>query len=162
MGLIRSANGEAGISRPINLLLTTLVALLITSAVAAEGGISDFFRMKGGTDIQTIRSLNLLIQRAYLSEAGSGITCTIHWAGQPAELRGYGSRSVLTLQTNINTDKEALGLQDPCSIIRSVHSNGTHLSIEYGVGMNDLTVPAGDFLLVIMRGHDGIRLELRL
>ncbi|MEN3059405.1 MAG: hypothetical protein ABC542_01835 [Candidatus Methanosuratincola petrocarbonis] len=52
-------------------------------------------------------------------------------------------------------------LQDPGAIIRSVHSNGTHMIVEYDVGMNNLTVPAGDIVLVIMRDHDGIRLELR-
>jgi len=161
MGL-QGANGKAGISRPVNLLLTALVALLITSAVAAEGRITDVFHMRGGTDIQTIRSLNLLIQRAYLSEIGSGFTCAMHWAGEPAELSGYGSRSVLTFRTDIDMDKEALGLQDPGSIIRSIQSNGTHLSVEYSVGMNSLTFPAGDFLLVMKRGHGGIRLELRL
>ncbi len=159
---VPGAKGNAGISHPINLLLTTLVALLITSAFAAEGRNTDVFHMKGGTDVQTMRSINLLIQRAYLSGAGSGITCAVHWHGRPAELRCYGSSSVFTFQTNINMDGEAMGLQDPGSIIRSIHSNGTHLSIEYGVRMNNLTLPAGDFLLFITRVHDGIRIELKL
>ncbi|MBC7126945.1 MAG: hypothetical protein ABC585_03970 [Candidatus Methanosuratincola petrocarbonis] len=161
MGGGHGTSGTAGIARPINLILTTFAALLVTAAVAAEGRITDIHHSEGGTDLQTIKSLNMLIQRAYLSEPGSGSTCTMHWAGLPAELRGNGSRSTLTFPTNFVMDQRDLRLQDPGAIIRSVHSNGTHMIVEYDVGMNNLTVPAGDIVLVIMRDHDGIRLELR-
>ncbi|MEM2125293.1 MAG: hypothetical protein QXQ53_02715 [Candidatus Methanosuratincola sp.] len=161
MGRLCSARGAAGVARPINLILTTFAALLVTAAVAAEGRVTNVLHTEGGTDLQTIKSLNLLIQKAYLSEPGSGTTCIMHWAGQPAEVRGYGSRSLLIFQTNFDNNVEALRMQDPGSIIRSVHSNGTHTTVEYNVGMNNLTIHGGDVVLVIMRLHDGIRLEVK-
>ncbi|MDH7556226.1 MAG: hypothetical protein ACQXXL_00715 [Candidatus Methanosuratincola sp.] len=162
MGRVCCTRWRAGVARPINLILTTFAVLLVTAAVAAEARITDVLHAEGCTDLQTIKSLNLLIQRAYLSEPGSGTTCTLHWAGQPAEIRGYGNRSTVTFPTKIDPDQGALGLQDPGSIIRSFHSNGTHMTVEYNVGMNNLTVPAGDLVLVIIRTHDGVRLELGL
>lgn len=161
MGRVCSARGATGVARPINLLLTTFAVLLVTAAVAAEGRVTNVLHAEGGTDLQTVKSLNLLIQKAYLSEPGSGTTCIVHWAGRPAEVRGYGSRSMLIFQTNFDKNVEALRMQDPGSIIRSVHSNGTHMIVEYNVGMNNLTIPGGDLVLVIMRFHDGIMLEVK-
>lgn len=103
----------------------------------------------------------MLIQRAYLSEPGSGTVCIVHWEGGPAELTVNGSHSKLAFPTSIVMDQGALGLQDPGAIIQSVHSNGTHIIVEYNVQMNSLTMPAGDIALVITRTHDGISLMLR-
>jgi len=157
----RNIRKTAGISRPVDLILTTFAALLVTAAVASEGRITESYHTEGGTDLQTIKSLNMLIQRAYLSEPGSGAVCIMHWEGGPVELTVNGSRSKLAFQTNIVMDQGALSLQDPGAIIQSVHSNGTHIIVEYNVQMNNLTMPAGDIALVITRTHDGIRLMLR-
>ncbi len=145
----------------MSLILTTFAAILVTAAVAAEVRIAESRYTEWATDLQTIKKLNLLIQRAHLMEPGSGTIFIMHWSGRPAELMGNGNCSTVTFPTVVATDQESLRLQDPAGIIRSVQSNGTHMIVEYNIGMNNLTLPTGDIVLVIKRNYDGIRLHLR-
>ncbi|MBC7120043.1 MAG: hypothetical protein H5T33_00450 [Candidatus Methanosuratus sp.] len=152
----------SGIARPVNLILTTFATLLVTATVAAEAGIPNILNTDVGADWETIKSFNFLIQRAYLSEPGSSITHLVRRAGSQIGVMSCNGCSLLIFPfgTDIGIVQEGLRLQDPASIIRSVSSNQTCTTIEYGISMNNLTMPAGNLLLVVLRTNDGISFEV--
>lgn len=140
----------------VNLVITTTVALMITSGVATGSGI--LFVVGGGESagLAEILALNQLIQGVYLSSPGTSMTFLWSWLGCGAEFVCEGEETnVILPTTNLGCDLD-LTIPDPASIVERMSCNGTHLSITYGLKMNNLTIHATASTVTLSRLQEGI------
>lgn len=148
-----------GIASSVNLILTTSISLLITSAVVAGGVPARIaFDSTDFKNMQNVDLFNRLLQSAYLSPPGTRISFRFQWYGNPIEIRNFDGMAKITFPLRSAQGWEGFKPADAASVIISTSLGESGLVIVYNLTITETILRGGPLTLTFSRTHEGIEI----